>query len=138
MLRIRPLFLSFAALFLLASGQVAVAKNCGLYEYKARIVNVVDGDTVDADIDLGFNTWRINERLRLSGINAPEPRGAQKVEGLQSKNELIKRILDREVTICTIKDRTGKYGRYLATIYLGEININEWLVENGFAVHQSY
>jgi endonuclease YncB( thermonuclease family) len=53
----------------------AYAQNCGLYTYKAQITEVYDGDTVTADIDLGFHTWRRDEKLRLYEINAPEMRG---------------------------------------------------------------
>lgn len=114
------------------------AADCGLYAYNAKIVHVVDGDTVDADIDLGFNTWRRDERLRLLGINAPETRGKEKLEGKRSRDLLAKKILNRDVVICTRKDRRGKYGRMLATIYLGHVNLNEWLVESGLAARVKY
>lgn len=105
-----------------------------LYVYKAKIVRVVDGDTVDADVDLGFHTWRREERLRLARVNAPEPRGAGKVEGLKSKQWLKDRVEGREVLIRTIKDRKEKYGRYLVEIFFEGVNINDELLAKGFAV----
>lgn len=114
------------------------AGKCGLYEYRADIRRVVDGDTVDADIDLGFNVWLRNERLRLYRIDAPETRGANKQAGIASAKALTEKIKGKRVTICTVKDRKGKYGRYLATVWLGDENINAWLVSNGLAVWKDY
>ena len=114
---------------------------CGLYKYKAEIVDVYDGDTVTADIDLGFHTWRRGEKLRLYGINAPEVRGGadeEKAKGIAARDALRGRILDKEVIICTISDRKEKYGRYLAEIYLGTEKLNDWLVTEGHAVYQDY
>ncbi|MRG56373.1 hypothetical protein GF108_12370 [Phyllobacterium sp. SYP-B3895] len=106
---------------------------CGLYQYKARIVSVTDGDTVRADIDLGFNTWRHNEPLRLYGIDTPEMKGETKAAGQTAKEALEGRILGKEVILCTIKDKQEKYGRYLAEIYIGDELINDWLLEKGYA-----
>jgi len=120
--------------------------SCGLYQYKAVITEVYDGDTVTADIDLGFHTWRRDEKLRLYGINTPELRGVsdqEKQRGYAARDALRERILGKEVVICTIKDRTGadsrgKYGRYLAKVYLGDELLNDWLVAEGHAVHHEY
>lgn len=119
---------------LLSVVQATAAPDCGLYQYKAQIVRVVDGDTVRADIDLGFNTWRKNEALRLEGIDAPEPKGATKEAGKAATAALVARIEGKVLTICTIKDKTGKYGRYLVRLYLGDEEINQWMIEAGFAV----
>lgn len=113
--------------------QANAAPNCGLYQYKAQIVRVVDGDTVRADIDLGFNTWRRNEALRLEGIDAPEPKGSTREAGKASTAALVARIEGKELTICTIKDKTGKFGRYLVRLYLGDEDINAWMIEEGHA-----
>ena len=59
-----------------------------MYEYRAKIVRIIDGDTVDVDIDLGFGIWMKNERVRIMGIDTPESRTRDKVEkkfGLASK-----------------------------------------------------
>lgn len=119
---------------------------CGLYQYKAQITEVYDGDTVTADIDLGFHTWRRDERLRLYGIDTPEIRGVsdeEKQRGYAARDALRERILDKEVIVCTIKDRKGgdqrgKYGRYLAKIYLGDELLNDWLIAEGHAVAAEY
>lgn len=110
------------------------APSCGFYQYRATVVSIYDADTIRADIDLGFNTWRRNEQLRLFGIDAPEMKGDDKEAGTISRDALRGRILNKEVTICTIKDRREKYGRYLAKIYLGDELINDWLLEKGFAI----
>ena len=108
---------------------------CGLYIYKAEITRVIDGDTVEADIDLGFNTWRRGEHLRLARIDAPEVKGDERKAGLASKAALAKRIEGRELFICTIKDEQGKFGRYLVEIYDGpeNENVNDWMVREGLA-----
>ena len=107
-----------------------------LYIYRAKIIKVYDGDTVTAEIDLGFNV-KVIEKIRLLGINAPEIRGGERVAGLASRDFLRSKILDKEVIIETFRDRKGKYGRYLGTIYLTEeensVNINELLMESGHA-----
>ena len=108
------------------------------YTYKATIVSVYDGDTVTADIDLGFRVWIRDEKLRLSRINTPEVRGVQRPEGLISRDWLRDMILGKEVIIKTIKDKKGKYGRYIVEIYFDGQNINDLLVENGLAEYKEY
>ncbi|MCF6323733.1 MAG: thermonuclease family protein [Gammaproteobacteria bacterium] len=108
------------------------------YIYKAVITSVYDGDTVTADIDLGLKTWVKGEKLRLNRINTPEVRGAERTQGLISRDWLRERILDKEVVVQTSKDKKGKYGRYLAEIILDHININDQLVEEGLAEYKVY
>lgn len=110
-----------------------------MYEYKAIVVNVVDGDTVDLDIDLGFGTWIKNERVRLTGIDTAESRTRNLTEkswGLAAKQRIIDLTSSEEFVILkTLKDETGKYGRVLGTLYTPNgVNINELLVEEHFAV----
>ena len=111
-----------------------------MYKYKAKIERVVDGDTVDVIIDLGFKITT-NQRIRLKGINTPETYNVKKTseeykKGLEAKNYVIKRVEENknEAIIETNKD-TGKYGRYIGTIWFtdSEISLNEELVTNGFA-----
>jgi len=114
-----------------------------LYHYKAIVTSVYDGDTCTVDIDLGLSAWIRGERLRLNRINAPELTGKDKPEGLKSRDFLKSKILGKEITIETIKDRKEKYGRYLAEIWFEEkngkfININDLLVTEGFAKYQKY
>ena len=72
-------------------------------------------------------------KLRLYGINTPEIRGHEREIGLLARNALRKKILGKEVIIQTKKDTTGKYGRYLATVFFEGENINQWLLDNKFA-----
>ena len=114
-----------------------------LYHYRALVTDVYDGDTCTVDIDLGMNIWVRGEKLRLYRINAPELRGAERPEGLKSRDFLREQIDGKKIVIQTIKDKKGKYGRYLAEIWIvGEdetaININDLLVEKGFAIYKDY
>jgi len=104
-----------------------------MYQYKARIVNIVDGDTVDAEVDLGFRlTAKL--RLRLLGINAPEMRSkdeARCLKALEARSTLSALILEATVVIETQKP--DAFGRYLANIWLRDININEEMIRLGMA-----
>lgn len=108
------------------------------YTYRAVITNVYDGDTVTADIDLGLSVGVHGEKLRLHRINAPEVRGAERPAGLLSRDWLRGKVLGKSVIIQTIKDRKGKYGRYLAEIWLDGQNINDQIVEAGHADYKAY
>ena len=108
------------------------------YKYQAKVVEVYDGDTITADIDLGFGTWRLGEKLRLARINAPEVRGKEKARGLKSWAWLNERILNQTITITTDRDKKGKYGRYIVEIQHNGENINDALVREGWAVYKDY
>jgi micrococcal nuclease len=117
--------------------------NINLYQYKAFVTKVYDGDTITVEVDLGFKTFVKGEKIRLSGINAPEVRGKSREAGLKSRNFLRELILNKEILLETIKDKKGKYGRYLGEIYLKEdngnwLNINKLLVDKGFALFKEY
>ena len=103
------------------------------YCYKARCVSVYDGDTVTLDISLGFNVVMHKQKVRLLGINTPEVRGEERELGLVSRDRLRELIDDKDVIIVTHRDKGGKYGRLLATIYLDGVNINQQLVDEGLA-----
>ena len=109
-----------------------------MYEYQAIIKRVVDGDTVDIDIDLGFGVMLKDERVRIMGIDTPESRTRDKVEkkfGLASKARL-KEILGKEaVLVCKEYDAKGKFGRVLGdfTTKDGRM-VTDVLVEEGHAV----
>jgi len=109
-----------------------------MYEYNAVIKEIYDGDTMRADIDLGFGVILTNQPLRLYGINAPEVTGEQRPMGLVSRDKLREMLLNKSVVIKTYKDSKEKYGRYLATVMLGTVNINDWLVENNLAEKKTY
>tara|TARA_R100000458_G_C8237607_1_gene217509 strand:- start:448 stop:795 length:348 start_codon:yes stop_codon:yes gene_type:complete len=105
-----------------------------MYTYKAILDRVVDGDTIDANINLGFDIT-IHKRIRLAGIDTPESRTRdleEKKRGLASKQRLIE-LLGEGNFVLESKE-VGKYGRVLGTILVDDININETLVEEGFAV----
>jgi len=113
-----------------------------LYHYKALVTSAYDGDTITVDIDLGLKTFVKGEKLRLNRINAPEVRGVEREAGLVSRDWLRERIVGRSVLIETFKDKKGKYGRYIAEIWLpengGYTNLNDELVERGLAVYKDY
>jgi len=107
-----------------------------MYEYRAIVKKVYDGDTITVDIDLGFDIWMKNKSIRLAGIDTPEIRGEERPEGLVVKDIVLKMIpVGSEVILKTEKDATGKYGRYLAEVWkVGDFNsLNEWLLDNGYA-----
>jgi len=108
-----------------------------LLMYPAVVRRVVDGDTIDVTVDLGFKV-HTKQRLRLARINAPETRGPSKAEGKKATAALRDYIgVGSRVMVRT--EKTGKYGRYLAEIYLptGE-NVNDWMLNNGYAVQSPW
>ena len=106
--------------------------------YKRQIIRrVVDGDTVDITLDLGFDIL-YNNRIRLLGIDTPESRTRdleEKKLGLAAKDR-VKELcpVGSTVTVKTTKDGRGKFGRILGEIYVGDVNVNKLLVEEGHAV----
>jgi micrococcal nuclease len=95
-----------------------------MYQYKCKILRVVDGDTVDIDIDLGFGVWLHRERVRVHGIDAPESRTrdlTEKLFGIAAK-ERVRELLpvgSTSTLVCQEYDSTGKFGRILGdfTVY---------------------
>ena len=116
-----------------------------MYEYKAKITRVVDGDTVDALIDCGFSVFR-QERIRLYGIDAYESRTRDKEEkkkGLAAKARLKELVKEGKnfVIVRTEIDKKGKFGRLLGRLYrapdfeqLGGLSYNQILVNEGHAI----
>lgn len=113
-----------------------------LFNYRAQVISVYDGDTCTVDIDLGLHMWLRGEKLRLFGINAPEVRGVQRPEGLKSRDFLRELIEGKEIMIRTVKDKKGKYGRYLGELFIeqnGEyISVIDALVTAGHAKYHDY
>jgi len=110
-----------------------------MFEYKATVVRVVDGDTVDCDIDLGFSVVLRKQRIRLKGIDTPESRTRDKVEkqyGLAAKAYLQAFIVAAgdDLSIETSKDGRGKFGRILGRLNnsSGEC-VNDLMCEVGHA-----
>ena len=109
-----------------------------MYEYRCKVVHIVDGDTVDVDIDLWFGVWLHKERIRMYGIDTPESRTSDKVEKVYGKAAtefLTKWTNAGDLTLRTFKDDRGKFGRILGELWYGrEHNINQLLVDNNHAV----
>ena len=112
-----------------------------MFEYRVKLVRVIDGDTFDCDVDLGFSVWLRKERVRMMGIDTPESRTRnldEKKLGLASKARL-KELLPKTFTIVTHKDDAkGKFGRILAEPMVnhpeyGEINVCDKMIEEGHA-----
>jgi micrococcal nuclease len=111
-----------------------------MYEYRIKkVLKVVDGDTIDVDIDLGFNI-SYTQRVRLAGIDTPESRtkdAREKTLGLEVKDKL-KKAIDAAKTVVVkteLPDSSEKYGRILGWVYLDgdTISLNEQLIEQGYA-----
>ena len=117
-------------------------KSC--YNFRVTEINrVLDGDTIDVTIDLGFDLYK-KERVRIAGIDTPEKRTRdleEKALGIDATNYLKKKLEDtiagdEELTIRTeLKGGMGKYGRLLGWLYIGEdsVSINEVMITEGYA-----
>ena len=117
-----------------------------MYQYNVKVVKVVDGDTIDVDIDLGFSTVLKKQRVRFLGIDTPESRTRDLVEkqfGKASKKHL-KGLLESAESLSLISHDKGKFGRILGEIiahfneghpvYETEVNVNEQMILDGHAV----
>ncbi len=109
-----------------------------MYEYGCTVERVVDGDTIDVVLDLGFDI-RFKSRVRLYGIDTPESRTRDKDEKVRGKmaGAFLKDAVNNgsKVVIETkLKDSRGKYGRVLGNVVVDGVNINEALIKNFLAV----
>ena len=118
-----------------------------MYEYKVNIIKVIDGDTVDVDIDLGFGVWIKDERVRIMGIDTPESRTRDKEEkkfGLAAKKRL-QELLGKSAVLATQvnkdgEDMKGKFGRILGDFNVYDATTDSWrkcadvLIGEGHAV----
>ena len=107
-----------------------------MYTYDAKVVRVVDGDTIDALIDLGFNVHK-KIRIRMVGINTPESRTRdleEKKRGLAAKARLKEILKENKNKFILESHGVGKYGRCLAIIKINDRSINQQLIEEGHAV----
>ena len=115
-----------------------------MYTYKAKCTRVVDGDTIDAMIDLGFGV-HVKKRIRLAGINAPESRTRDKQEkilGLAAKDRLIAMMEGADNKFELESQELGKYGRVLGKLHIDKLDgkdlitktcVNDCLVKEGYA-----
>lgn len=118
-----------------------------LYWYKAEVLKVVDGDTIKLLVDLGLGSSR-RITLRLYGINTPEVYGVPKEseeykKGMEATVFVKERLEDKTLWIRTHKDKTGKYGRYLADVFFQDedgkhVSITKLLLEDGLGEEVSY
>ena len=114
-----------------------------MYEYKSKILRIVDGDTVDVDIDLGFGMWMHKERVRIMGIDTPESRTRDKIEkkfGLASKARLKELMpVGSMQTLHTQidksgEDKKGKFGRILGDFMIDTKFVTDIMINEGHAV----
>lgn len=112
-----------------------------MYEYRCKINKVLDGDTVDIDLDLGFNVVLANQRVRLSGVDTPESRTSnqeEKVRGLLSKKKLAEKLpVGSWQKVQTLKSENvdDKFGRILGVFIMEDgKSLNQWLIDNNYAV----
>lgn len=112
-----------------------------VFEYAVEISRVVDGDTVDVDIDLGFGTWLMGERVRLYGINAPETRTLDLVEkeaGKATTVWLIERFAEASQITLKSVGFNGKFGRVLGVLKVDGVNVNAEMIRLGLAEENYY
>ena len=109
-----------------------------MYEYSCKIVKVVDGDTTDVDIDLGFGVWMKKQRIRFYGIDTPESRTRdleEKKYGLMAKEMVLAHLpIGSTQILRTHKDGVGKYGRILGSFVVGDTTLNQMLIDTHNAV----
>jgi micrococcal nuclease len=112
-----------------------------MYEYKAKILRVLDGDTVVIDLDLGFNIILANQKVRLAGVDAPESRtkdSEEKSRGILSKKKLQEKLPVGSWTIIATQKSSSnddKFGRILGVFLLEDgTTVNQWLIDNNYAV----
>ena len=112
-----------------------------MYEYRCKITRVVDGDTVDVDIDLGFGVWLHKERVRIYGIDTPESRTRdleEKRYGLAAKEfvkEFVRNKGGSNIVLRTRKyDAKGKFGRILGDIIVDNVSMSETMIKEHHAV----
>ena len=107
-----------------------------MFKYNAKVERVVDGDTVDAMVDLGFSTHK-KVRIRMMGINAPESRTRnleEKAKGLAAKQFVIDILKKHHNNFILHSQGVGKYGRCLGELFLGDVKLNDLLITEGHAV----
>ena len=112
-----------------------------MYQYKCKIIKVLDGDTVDIDLDLGFKIILANQRVRMAGVDTPESRttiAEEKIRGLLSKKKLAEKLpIGSWQIIETQKPDSNddKFGRILGVFILEDgTRVNDWLIQNNYAV----
>lgn len=109
-----------------------------MYEYKCETIEVIDGNTIDAHLDLGFNVT-IRQRIKLYGVNVPSMTSGTEAEreaATQAKNKLID-IIGKEFVCQTLMNKRGKAGRILGKVFAEDktVDVNQTMIDSGFASH---
>lgn len=115
----------------------AAPDQTSFYFYKAHVTSVYDGDTITVDISLGLGLVKEGERIRLYGIDTPEIRGGTvetKARGFAARDFLRELLLDKDIILETVEDKSGKYGRLLGVLWVDGVNVNRLLIAEGHAV----
>ena len=104
-----------------------------MYEYNCKVVRIIDGDTVDVDIDLGFDVWLTKQRIRLFGVDTPESRTRDMVEkkfGILAKNFVKGRlpVASMQILRTRLDDSRGKFGRILGEFVMEDTTLNQLLI----------
>ena len=111
-----------------------------MYDYNFKLIKVVDGDTIDVDIDLGFGVWLRNQRVRMMGIDTPESRTRdleEKKYGLLAKEKLIQLVAGGKC-LKTFLDKKGKYGRILGDIEVYYSQEDRWCGATEIMIKEGY
>lgn len=137
-----------AARLLISAGlliSLAASSNTGveLRKYPAHIQDCYDADTCTADFDLGLNIVMRGQKVRLYGIDAWEMRGEEKPQGSLAKAWMNAQVANKDVVLGVVQkkrggDKTGKYGRWIVVVFVGDRNLNDELVTLGHAEYAEY
>lgn len=117
---------------------LSIAAQAHENRYPAVVTAVYDGDTMTLDIDLGQGIVREGVRVRLLGLDTPEVRGEERMEGLRVRDWVRRKVLGKRVILETDNDETGKFGRLLGIIWIDGRNLNRTLLDTGRAEPVDY
>jgi endonuclease YncB( thermonuclease family) len=101
-----------------------------MYHYEARVEGIIDGDTIEFSVDLGFHLY-FREQMRLANYAAPEIRGPERIHGLVAKQKL-EEILPVGKIVRINSKKTDKYGRWLADVEFRDTTLSEYLISLGY------
>ena len=101
--------------------------------FSAYVTKVYDGDTITCDINCGFEICLKDQKIRLLGIDTPEVRGKDKEKGIIVRDIVREKLLNKNIILESIDCKKGKYGRWLCDVYIDDLNINKWLLDNNYA-----
>ena len=105
-----------------------------MYQYQARLIRIIDADTVVLDLDLGFYQWRLGRSYRLARINAPEMSTPEGVAARQALGDHLATVTSYMVATA----KADSFDRWIVELYADGANVSDWLVANGYAVYHRY